>query len=45
MTLTTHTKLIVGERPEEVVAAIRAWRASILEAAMPRVRRAGTTTR
>jgi flagellar protein FlbD len=39
VTLTTHTKLIVGERPEEVVAAIRAWRASILEVAMPRVRR------
>jgi flagellar protein FlbD len=39
VTLTTHTKLIVGERPEEVVAAIRAWRASILEAALPRIRR------
>jgi flagellar protein FlbD len=39
VTLTTHTKLIVGERPEEVVAAIRAWRASILEAALPRTRR------
>jgi flagellar protein FlbD len=39
VTLTSHTKLIVGESPEEVVAAIRAWRASILEAALPRVRR------
>jgi uncharacterized protein YlzI (FlbEa/FlbD family) len=40
VTLTTHTKLIVRERPDEVVAAIRAWRASILETALPRVRRA-----
>jgi uncharacterized protein YlzI (FlbEa/FlbD family) len=36
VTLTTHTKLIVTERPEEVVAAIRAWRASILQVALPR---------
>jgi flagellar protein FlbD len=36
VTLTTHTKLIVSERPEEIAAAVRAWRASILEAAMPR---------
>jgi uncharacterized protein YlzI (FlbEa/FlbD family) len=36
VTLTTHTKLIVSERPEEVVAAIRAWRASILQVALPR---------
>ena len=39
VTLTTHTKLIVTERPDEVVAAVREWRASILEAALPRVRR------
>src|SRR3954467_14948000 len=39
VTLTTHTKLIVGERPDEVLAAIRTWRASILEAALPRSRR------
>jgi uncharacterized protein YlzI (FlbEa/FlbD family) len=39
VTLTTHTKLIVGEAPEEVIAAIRAWRASILESALPRIRR------
>ncbi len=36
VTLTTHTKLIVTERPDEVVAAIRAWRASILQVALPR---------
>jgi flagellar protein FlbD len=39
VTLTTHTKLIVLERPEEVVDLIRAWRASILEAGLPRIRR------
>ena len=39
VTLTTHTKLIVYERPEEVVDLIRAWRASILEAGLPRIRR------
>ena len=39
VTLTTHTKLIVGESPDEVVAAIRSWRASILEAGLPRIRR------
>jgi flagellar protein FlbD len=36
VTLTTHTKLIVAERPAEIAAAVRAWRASILEAALPR---------
>ena len=36
VTLTTHTKLIVTERPDEVVAAIRAWRASIIQTALPR---------
>jgi uncharacterized protein YlzI (FlbEa/FlbD family) len=39
VTLTSHTKLIVTEGTEEVVAAVRAWRASILEMALPRVRR------
>jgi flagellar protein FlbD len=39
VTLTTHTKLIVYERPEEVVDLVRAWRASILEAGLPRIRR------
>ena len=39
VTLTTHTKLIVLERPEEVVDLVRAWRASILEAGLPKIRR------
>jgi len=39
VTLTTHTKLIVLERPDEVVDLVRAWRASILEAGLPRIRR------
>ena len=39
VTLTTHTKLIVSERPDEVVDLVRAWRASILEAGLPRIRR------
>ena len=39
VTLTTHTKLIVSERPEEVVELVRAWRASVLEAGLPRIRR------
>ena len=39
VSLTTHTKLIVLERPEEVVDLVRAWRASILEAGLPRIRR------
>jgi uncharacterized protein YlzI (FlbEa/FlbD family) len=39
VTLTNHTKFIVLEAPEEVVGAVRAWRASVLEAALPRRRR------
>jgi uncharacterized protein YlzI (FlbEa/FlbD family) len=39
LTLVTHSKVIVLERPEEVVAAIRDWRAGILEQAFPRIRR------
>ena len=39
VTLTTHTKLIVSERPEEVIDLVRAWRASVLEAGLPRIRR------
>jgi flagellar protein FlbD len=35
VTLTTHTKLIVADSPEDVVAAVRAWRASVLNAALP----------
>lgn len=39
LTLTSHSKVIVLERPEDVVAAVRAWRAGILEQAFPRIRR------
>jgi flagellar protein FlbD len=39
VTLTTHSKVLVHETPEEVVAAVRAWRAAILEQAFPRIRR------
>ncbi len=42
VTLTTHTKLIVTEPPERVVAAVRDWRSSVLAAALPpRSRRDG----
>jgi flagellar protein FlbD len=36
VTLTTGVKLLVSECPAEVVAAIAQWRASVLEAALPR---------
>jgi uncharacterized protein YlzI (FlbEa/FlbD family) len=36
LTLTTHTKLLVADSAEEVVAAVRAWRASVLNAALPK---------
>ena len=36
VTLTTHTKVLVGESCEDVVAAVRAWRSSVIEAALPR---------
>jgi flagellar protein FlbD len=39
VSLITHSKLLVHERPEEVAALVRDWRASILEQAFPRVRR------
>ena len=32
VTLTTHSRLLVIESPEEVAGLIRAWRASILDA-------------
>ena len=38
LTLTTHTKLLVADSPEEVVAAVRAWRASVLNAALAKSR-------
>jgi flagellar protein FlbD len=39
VSLTTHSKLIVHEAPDEVADLVRAWRASILEQAFPRIRR------
>jgi uncharacterized protein YlzI (FlbEa/FlbD family) len=33
--LTTHARVMVTEAPEDVVAAVHAWRSSILIAAMP----------
>jgi uncharacterized protein YlzI (FlbEa/FlbD family) len=35
VTLTTHQKVLVKDAPEEIVAAIQAWRSSILAAAVP----------
>lgn len=35
VTLTTHQKVLVKDSAEEVVAAVHAWRASIMAAAMP----------
>jgi uncharacterized protein YlzI (FlbEa/FlbD family) len=34
VSLTIGTKVLVAERPEEVVEAIRAWRASVLAASL-----------
>jgi uncharacterized protein YlzI (FlbEa/FlbD family) len=39
LTLTTHTKLLVHETPEQVVEAIRDWRSSILSTAARRAPR------
>jgi uncharacterized protein YlzI (FlbEa/FlbD family) len=35
VTLTTHQKVLVSDSPEVVVAAIQAWRSSILARAIP----------
>jgi flagellar protein FlbD len=35
VTLTTHTKVLVADSPEDVVSAVREWRASILAASLP----------
>jgi uncharacterized protein YlzI (FlbEa/FlbD family) len=35
VTLTNHQKVLVKDSPEDVVAAVQAWRASILRASMP----------
>ena len=35
VTLTTHQKVLVADRAEDVVAAIQKWRSSILAGALP----------
>jgi uncharacterized protein YlzI (FlbEa/FlbD family) len=35
VTLSTHQKVLVKDRPEDIVAAIQAWRASVLAASLP----------
>jgi flagellar protein FlbD len=35
VTLTTHQKVLVADKAEDVVAAIQKWRSSILAGAMP----------
>lgn len=35
VTLITGTKVLVGERPEEVVDAVRRWRTAVLAASLP----------
>jgi uncharacterized protein YlzI (FlbEa/FlbD family) len=35
LTLTTHQKVLVADSPEFVVNAVKEWRSSILEAAIP----------
>jgi flagellar protein FlbD len=39
VTLTTHNKVLVADSPEDVLNAIREWRASILNAALPKGQR------
>ena len=41
VTLTTGSRLLVMESPEEVAAAVRAWRASVLDAMTRAPRRSG----
>ena len=35
LTLTTHQKVLISDSPEVVVAAIQAWRSSIIATALP----------
>jgi uncharacterized protein YlzI (FlbEa/FlbD family) len=35
VTLSTHQKVLVKDRPEDVVEAVQAWRASVLAASLP----------
>ena len=39
VTLSTHQKVLVADSPETVVAAVKAWRSSILAGAMPSIKR------
>ena len=39
VTLTTHQKVLVADKAEDVVAAVQAWRSSILAGAMPSIKR------
>jgi flagellar protein FlbD len=39
VTLTTHTKVLVADSPEDVVTAVREWRSSILAASLPAAKR------
>jgi uncharacterized protein YlzI (FlbEa/FlbD family) len=43
VTLTTHQKVLVSDAPEAVVAAVQAWRASILAASLPSAARRRAT--
>jgi uncharacterized protein YlzI (FlbEa/FlbD family) len=42
VTLTTGTRMLVTETPEDVVAAVRAWRASVLAGAVRTLPRRST---
>lgn len=35
LTLTTHQKVLISDSPDVVIAAIQAWRSSIISAALP----------
>ena len=39
VTLTTHTKVLVADSPEDVVAAVQAWRSSVIAGALPPIKR------
>ena len=39
LTLSTHQKVLVADSAETVVAAVQAWRSSILAGAMPSIKR------
>ena len=43
VTLTTHSRLLVTESPEEIAVLVRAWRTSILDAMARPARRATST--